>query len=51
MAIKKTFQCDECDSNISVTVKSKEFTSISDIRNCPVCGSPVPYDDEESEED
>jgi hypothetical protein len=49
--IKTNFQCDECDSTVHITVKSKEYNSISDIRSCPICGAPVPYSDEESDED
>jgi Zn finger protein HypA/HybF involved in hydrogenase expression len=51
MAIKTTFQCEDCDSTVTITVKSKEFTSLSDIRNCPVCGSPIPYEEQDDDDD
>lgn len=45
MSIKRNFSCDDCGSTVTVNVKSKEFNSSSDIRVCPVCASPIPYDE------
>lgn len=48
-SLKKHFNCDNCEASGTVSIKSNEL-DLSDIRICPVCGSPLLEDFDEDDD-
>lgn len=45
MSTSKHFQCENCESEGKIVIKTEDV-SLSDIAYCPVCGADI-YDEEE----
>jgi hypothetical protein len=49
MATSKTFQCDSCQTEGKIVIKTQDVY-LHDIVCCPVCGADI-YDEDETVED
>jgi uncharacterized paraquat-inducible protein A len=46
MSASKTFQCDNCDAEGKIIIKSEEI-NLSDVAYCPCCGANILEDEDE----